>query len=86
LCAVIVSDETDALNETSGGNAPNTEASEASKPKLRLLCNPQSLPNPYLPKMEEYDRTRESTEIRRQLKEYFWLQRFKKPTKTRRKD
>jgi hypothetical protein len=34
--------------------------------------------------MEEYDRMRESTEIRRQLKEYFWLQRFKKPTKTRR--
>ena len=84
MCAVIVSDETDALNETSGGNAPNTKASEASRPKLRLLCNPQSLPESYLPKMEKYDRKKETKEIKRQLKEYFWLQRFRKPTKTRR--
>ena len=74
------------MKENNLEDAPNTEASEASKPKLRLLCNPQSLPNPYLPKTEEYDRMRETEEIKRQLKEYFWLQRFKKPTKTRRKD
>ena len=68
----------------SGDNAPNTEASAESKPRLKLLCNPASLPNPYLPKKEEYDRMRETVEIKRQLKEYFWLQRFRKPTKTRR--
>lgn len=79
---MIVTSGTAALN--SGGNAPNTEASAESKPKLKLLCNPRNLPNPYLPKMEEYDRMKESAEIKRQLKEYFWLQKFKKPSKTRR--
>ena len=84
MCAMTVTSETDASN--SGDTAPNTEASAESKPKLKLLCNPRNLPNPYLPKMEEYDRMRETVEIKRQLKEYFWLQKFKKPTKTRRKD
>ena len=74
------------MKENNLEDAPNTEASEASKPKLRLLCNPQSLRKSYLTRMEEYERMRESTEIRRQLKEYFWKQKFKKPTKTRRKD
>ena len=72
------------MKETNTEPAPNTGTSEASKPKLKLLCNPQSLPNPYLPKMEEYDRMRETVEIKRQLKEYFWKQKFRKPTKTRR--
>ena len=74
------------MKENNLEDAPNTEASIRSGTKCKLLCNPASLPNPYLPKMEEYDRTRETVEIRRQLKEYFWLQRFRKPTKTRRKD
>ncbi len=52
--------------------------------KCKLLCNPRNLPNPYLPKMEKYDRMRETVEIKRQLKEYFWKQKFRKPTKTRR--
>ena len=82
MCAMIVTNGTGASN--SGDSAPNTEASTPSEKKCRLLCDPLNLPNPYLPKMEEYDRMRETVEIRRQLKEYFWLQRFKKPTKTRR--
>lgn len=72
------------MKENNLESAPNTEASKQSGTKCRLLCDPRNLPNPYLPKMEEYDRMKESTEIKRQLKEYFWLQRFKKPTKTRR--
>ena len=74
------------MKENNLEDAPNTEASMQSETKLTLLCNPASLPEPYLPKMEEYDRMRETVEIKRQLREYFWLQRFKKPTKTRRKD
>ena len=74
------------MKENNLEDAPNTEASEASKPKLRLLCNPQSLPNPLLPRTMAHKEQEETKEIKRQLKEYFWLQRFKKPTKTRRKD
>lgn len=72
------------MKENNTESAPNTEASMQSGTRCKLLCNPRNLPNPYLPKMEEYDRMRETEEIRRQLKEYFWLQRFRKPTKTRR--
>ena len=72
------------MKENNMEDAPNTEASTPSEKKCRLLCNPPSLPNPYLPKMEEYDRMRETVEIKRQLKEYFWKQKFRKPTKTRR--
>ncbi len=74
------------MKENNLEDAPNTEASMQSETKLTLLCNPASLPGTYLPKMEKYDRKKETKEIKRQLKEYFWAQRFKKPTKTRRKD
>lgn len=72
------------MKENNMEDAPNTEASMQSGTKCKLLCNPRNLPNPYLPKMEEYDRMKETVEIKRQLREYFWLQKFKKPTKTRR--
>ena len=52
--------------------------------KCRLLCNPAGLPNPLLPRTRAHREQEETKEIRRQLKEYFWLQRFRKPAKTRR--
>lgn len=72
------------MKENNLEDAPNTEASKQSGTRCKLLCNPRNLPQPYLPKMEEYDRMRETEEIKRQLKEYFWKQKFRKPTKTRR--
>lgn len=72
------------MKENNTENAPNTEASEASKPKLKLLCNPAGLPIPLLPRTRAHREQEETKEIRRQLKEYFWKQKFRKPTKTRR--
>ena len=74
------------MKENNLESAPNTKASKASKPKLKLLCNPAGLPNPLLPRTRTHREQEETVEIKRQLKEYFWLQRFKKPTKTRRRD
>ena len=74
------------MKENNLEDAPNTEASKQSGTRCKLLCNPQSLPNPLLPRTRAHREQVETKEIRRQLKEYFWLQRFRKPTKTRRKD
>lgn len=74
------------MKENNLEDAPNTEASTPSEKKCRLLCNPAGLPNPLLPRTRTHREQEETVEIKRQLKEYFWLQRFKKPTKTRRKD
>ena len=72
------------MNENNMENAPNTEASMQSGTKCKLLCNPAGLPIPLLPRTRAHKEQEETVEIKRQLKEYFWLQRFKKPTKTRR--
>ena len=72
------------MKENNLESAPNTEASKQSGTRCRLLCNPQSLPIPLLPRTRAHREQEETKEIRRQLKEYFWLQRFRKPTKTRR--
>ena len=75
---------TDVLNGADG--AQSTGTSTPSEKKCRLLCDPAGLPNPLLPRTRAHREQEETEEIKRQLKEYFWLQRFKKPTKTRRKD
>lgn len=74
------------MKENNMESAPNTEASMQSGTKCKLLCNPAGLPNPLLPRTRAHREQEETKEIKRQLKEYFWLQRFRKPTKTRRKD
>ena len=74
------------MKENNLESAPNTEASMPSEKKCKLLCNPAGLPIPLLPRTRAHREQEETVEIRRQLKEYFWLQKFRKPTKTRRKD
>ena len=72
------------MKENNLESAPNTEASKQSGTKCRLLCNPAGLPIPLLPKTKTYMEQEETKEIKRQLKEYFWKQKFRKPSKTRR--
>ena len=66
-----------------GESAPSIETSKKSEKKCRLLCSPQNLPETKFPKTEEYQET--DPNIRRELKDYFWLQKFKKqPTRRKR--
>ncbi len=51
------------------GSAPNIEASNQSKPKLKLLCNPQNLPEPTIPKPTKKTATSESKRI---IRDFFW--------------
>ena len=64
----------DVLN--SGEDVPSTGTSRTSDRKCRLLCSPQRLPETKIPKTEEYQET--DPDIKRELKDYFWKQRFKK--------
>lgn len=63
----------DALN--SGDSAPNIEASATSKPKLRLLCNPQRLPEPKAPRAKKQPITTEAKYI---IRDYFVWQYLKR--------
>lgn len=74
--------ENDALN--SGDNAQSTETSKTFGKKLKLLCNPQRLPEPITPRTEEYRESDETPEIKRELKAYYRKQKYKKPSKKRR--
>ena len=65
-------------------SAPNTETSKTSEPKYRLLCSPQNLPETKIPKTEEYQET--DPDIKRELKDYFWKQRFKKKSIRRKRE
>ena len=49
-------------------SALNTEASATSKPRLKLLCNPQRLPLPPYPQPKIPVMTKEQT---RKVKDYF---------------
>jgi len=49
-------------------SAPNTETLKTSKPKYRLLCNPQNLPEPPYPQPKIPVMTKEQT---RKVKDYF---------------
>lgn len=64
--------------------APSTETSATSEPKCRLLCSPQNLPETKLPKTEEYRETK--PDIRRELKDYFWKQKYKKKPRRRNRE
>ena len=75
---------TDALNGADG--AQSTEASTPSEKKCRLLCDPARLPAPPRPKTKRHEECEEPPEVKRELREYFWKQKFRKPSKTRRKD
>ena len=55
--------------------APNTEASATSKPKLRLLCNPQRLPKPIAPRATKKPETTEAKYI---IRDYFAWQYMKR--------
>ena len=55
--------------------APNTEAPATSKPKLKLLCNPQRLPKPKVPRAEKKPVTTEAKYI---IRDYFAWQYMKR--------
>lgn len=82
MCVSNVTRSTDVLN--SGESAPNTETSKTSGAKLKLLCNPISLPETKIPKTEEYQET--DSDIKQELKAYFWKQRFKKKSIRRKRE
>ena len=56
-------------------SALNTEASATSKPKLKLLCNPQRLPKPKVPRTEKKPVTTEAKYI---IRDYFAWQYMKR--------
>ena len=65
-----VQDATNNQDVSSKGDcAPNIEASNQSKPKLKLLCNPQRLPKPTIPKPTKKTATSESKRI---IRDFFW--------------
>ena len=66
MCVQIITRENDALN--CGDFAPNIGASNQSKPKLKLLCNPQRLPLPPYPQPKIPVMTKEQS---RKVKDYF---------------
>ena len=57
-------------------SAPSIETSRTSEPRLRLLCNPISLPEPKIPKTEEYQETDKSKQA--ELKAYFYAAGFRR--------
>lgn len=75
---------TDVSNGADG--AQSTGASTLSEKKCRLLCNPAKLPAPPRPKTKRHEECKEKPEVKRELMDYFWHQKFRRPSKTRRKD
>lgn len=82
MCVTNATNSDDVLN--SGESALNTEILKTSEPRLRLLCSPQNLPETKLPKTEEYQETK--PDIRRELKDYFWRQKYKKKPRRRNRE
>ena len=82
MCVKTVTKSTGVLN--SGEDALNTGISKTSEPRLKLLCSPQRLPETKIPKTEEYQET--DPDIKRELKDYFWKQRFKKKSMRRKRE
>ena len=74
MCVTSVTSSDDASSKEE--SAPSIETSKTSEKKCRLLCSPQRLPETKIPKTEEYQET--DPDIKRELKDYFWKQRFKK--------
>lgn len=66
MCVQTVTNQSGVSN--SADNARNTEASVTSKPRLKLLCNPQRLPLPPYPQPKIPVMTKEQS---RKVKEYF---------------
>ena len=66
MCVQTVTNQNDVSN--SAESAPNTETSKTSKPKYRLLCNPQRLPLPPYSQPKIPEMTREQA---RKIKDYF---------------
>lgn len=73
---------TDASNSVE--DAPSIETSTKSGQRLKLLCSPLNLPETKLPKTEEYRETK--PDIRRELKDYFWKQKYKKKPRRRNRE
>lgn len=82
MCVKTVTSLTDASNSVE--DAPSIETSKKSEKKCRLLCSPQNLPETKIPKTEEYRETK--PDIRRELKDYFWKQKFKKKSTRRNRE
>lgn len=67
MCVQTVTNQSGVLSNV--GSALNTEASVTSKPRLKLLCNPQRLPEPTIPKPTKKTATSESKRI---IRDFFW--------------
>lgn len=63
--------------------APNTEASNQSRLKLKLLCNPQRLPEPKAPRAKVPKASELPAEERVKLRDYFFDQKAKSIKKAR---
>ena len=66
MCAQTVTNQSGVSSNVE--SALNTEASAISKPRLKLLCNPQRLPLPPYPQPKIPEMTREQA---RKVKDYF---------------
>ena len=81
MCVQDATKNKDALSKED--SAPNIEASATSKPKLRLLCNPQRLPEPKAPKAKVPKASELPAEERVKLRDYFFDQKAKSIKKAR---
>ena len=73
MCVQDATKNNDALSKED--SALNIEASATSKPKLRLLCNPQRLPKPIAPSAKKQPITTEAKYI---IRDYFAWQYMKR--------
>lgn len=76
-----------AINSTDVSNAeesaPSIEVSTKSKKKLKLLCNPQKLPEPKTPKARLPKKKELTAEERTKINDYFFDHRAKAIKKAR---
>jgi len=82
MCVTNATNSDDASSKEE--SAPSIETSKTSGTKLKLLCNPISLPETTIPVTREYRETK--PDIRRELKDYFWRQKYKKTPKRRNRE
>lgn len=83
MCAQDATNNQDALNK--GDCAPNIEASNQSEKKLKLLCNPQRLPEPTLSQPTLPDMQTVTEDTRYAVRDFFADRVLKSKKKAREK-
>ena len=71
------------MSEINMGDVPNTEESTRSRKKLKILINPQNLPEPKAPKARLPKKDELTAEERTKINDYFFDQKAKSMKRAR---